>query len=158
MKKRRRTQTVPKKKWSSNSHLTDLIRFLTEHGGDFIDRFALRFRHSTISKPPEDHQQKGEDQEDVPFHHFLQFSNEFESLITNLNQIIDLNKQTLSGKNASETTKLALQLVATANEVAMPRAPAPNSSATKNQGMDPGPEANMITKTNTATIDTQDRK
>lgn len=49
------------------------------------------------------------------------------------------------GRKPSPTTKLAVQLTVTATEVAMARAPWANSSVTKNQGIEPGPVANMTT-------------
>ena len=65
---------------------------------------------------------------------------------------------TFSGKNASDTTKLAAQFVATEIDVARPLAPAPNSSETKNHGIEPGPDANIMMNTNTAMIEIQERK
>lgn len=65
---------------------------------------------------------------------------------------------TFNGKNASDTTKLAAQLVATEIEVAKPLASAPNSSATRNHGIEPGPDANIMINTNTEMTETQDRK
>ena len=58
------------------------------------------------------------------------------------------------GSNPSPTKKLAVQLVTTAIEVAIPRADCVKSSVTKNQGIEPGPVANPITKVITITIET----
>ena len=61
---------------------------------------------------------------------------------------------TMRGVNPSPTKKFAVQLVTTATEVAIPRAPWVNNSVTKNQGIDPGPVANPTTKVMTMTIET----
>ena len=49
------------------------------------------------------------------------------------------------GRNPRPTTKLATQLTVTAMDVAMGRAEELNNSVTKNQGIEPGPVANMTT-------------
>lgn len=48
------------------------------------------------------------------------------------------------GRNAKPTRKFAVQLVQTAKDAAVGRADWLKSSATRNHGMDPGPEANMM--------------
>ncbi|KAE9526939.1 hypothetical protein AGLY_013587 [Aphis glycines] len=53
---------------------------------------------------------------------------------------------TIIGRKPRPTTKLAVQLTPTAILVANGRADELNNSATKNQGMDPGPTANAMTK------------
>lgn len=54
------------------------------------------------------------------------------------------------GRKPKPTKKLAVQLTPTATDVATGRADWLNSSETRNQGMDPGPTANIITKTITS--------
>ena len=54
--------------------------------------------------------------------------------------------------------KLAVQFVTTAMEVAMGLADCANNSVTKNQGMDPGPVANPMTKPMTMNIEMYDKK
>lgn len=49
------------------------------------------------------------------------------------------------GRNPRPTMKLATQLTVTAMAVAIGRAEELNSSVTRNQGMDPGPVANITT-------------
>lgn len=63
---------------------------------------------------------------------------------------------TCSGKKPMPTMKLAVQLTATARLVAAPRADWLNNSDTRNQGMDPGPIANMTTKRMTSRMLTYD--
>jgi hypothetical protein len=55
-------------------------------------------------------------------------------------------KLTKRGRKDNPTQKFAIQFTATAMEVAIGRAPWLNNSDTKNHGIDPGPEANMMTK------------
>lgn len=55
--------------------------------------------------------------------------------------------------NPSPTMKFALQLTATAKEVAEGLADWLNNSDTKNHGIEPGPLANMMTNTRTKIID-----
>lgn len=57
------------------------------------------------------------------------------------------------GKNPIPTKKAPVQLTATAMEEAVGRAFWAKSSVTKNQGMDPGPVANITTNKMTKTID-----
>jgi len=52
---------------------------------------------------------------------------------------------TCSGKKPIPTIKLAAQLTQTAKLVAAPRADWLNNSDTRNQGMEPGPIANITT-------------
>lgn len=49
------------------------------------------------------------------------------------------------GRNPRPTIKLATQLTVTAIDVAIGRAEELNSSVTKNQGIEPGPVANITT-------------
>lgn len=56
---------------------------------------------------------------------------------------------TANGKNANPTRKLAVQLMHTARALAVGLAAWLNNSDTKNHGMEPGPQANMITYTKT---------
>ena len=49
------------------------------------------------------------------------------------------------GRNPRPTMKLATQLTVTAMDVAIGRAEELNSSVTKNQGIEPGPVANITT-------------
>jgi hypothetical protein len=65
-------------------------------------------------------------------------------------------KLTCNGKKPMPTIKLAVQLTATARLVAAPRADWLNNSDTRNQGMDPGPIANIMTNRMTSRILTYD--
>lgn len=58
-----------------------------------------------------------------------------------------------SGRKKVATRKLAVQLAATAMELAFPRALEGKISETKNHGMEPGPVAKETTKSITKTID-----
>lgn len=58
---------------------------------------------------------------------------------------MDLDTCTLRRRKQRVTRKLAPQFTATAISCALPRAFVPNISVTKNQGIDPGPVANMTT-------------
>lgn len=60
--------------------------------------------------------------------------------------------------NPRPTKKLAPQLVPTAILVAIGLAFCMNNSLTKNQGMEPGPTANMTTKPTTKTMDKYEKK
>jgi len=58
---------------------------------------------------------------------------------------MDSYQLTCKGKKPIPTVKLAAQLIKTAKLVAAPRADWLNNSDTRNQGMEPGPIANITT-------------
>ena len=125
------------------------LEILSELCGDFFDGFVLGFGDFEPNVADKEDLQNDENDENVGSD--SQLKQKAKVKISSAFTFVCL---TMRGVNPSPTKKLAVQLVTTATDVAIPRAPWVNSSVTKNQGMDPGPVAKPTTKVMTMTMET----